>query len=237
MWLYQELLVQLRPTLVIEFGTFQGGSALYFATILSALPPHAPGAAPHKFKVLTVDIHGHLLHPSVAADARIEAVTASSTDALVEQRVRQLQQQCAQSRPCPCCGQGAGVTPLLQVSRPRVRHTGQRSQQGARAAGAARHRAPDTQGRPRGGGGQVTAPATSILLHFFTLLERACCAPASLTARSNVNGHPVARSHGPGPYEAIEAFLEEAPHVFVADAAAEGKFGFTAAPAGWLVRA
>jgi hypothetical protein len=56
------------------------GSALYFATILSALPPHAPGAAPHKFKVLTVDIHGDLLHPSVAADARIEAVTASSTD-------------------------------------------------------------------------------------------------------------------------------------------------------------
>jgi cephalosporin hydroxylase len=54
---------------------------------------------------------------------------------------------------------------------------------------------------------------------------------------SNVNGHPVGLSHGPGPYEAIEAFFEEAPDVFVADAAAEGKFGFTAAPAGWLVRA
>jgi cephalosporin hydroxylase len=53
---------------------------------------------------------------------------------------------------------------------------------------------------------------------------------------SNVNGHPVASSHGPGPYEAIEAFMEEAPDVFVSDAAAEGKFGFTAAPAGWLVR-
>jgi cephalosporin hydroxylase len=57
------------------------------------------------------------------------------------------------------------------------------------------------------------------------------------TVRSNVNGHPVGLSHGPGPYEAIEAFLEEAPDVFVVDMAAEGKFGFTAAPAGWLVRA
>ena len=59
----------------------------------------------------------------------------------------------------------------------------------------------------------------------------------SLTMCSNVNGHPVGLSHGPGPYEAIEAFFDEAPDVFVADAAAEGKFGFTAAPAGWLVRA
>jgi cephalosporin hydroxylase len=58
-----------------------------------------------------------------------------------------------------------------------------------------------------------------------------------LTLSSNVNGHPVGLAHGPGPYEAIEAFLEEAPDVFVGDAAAEGKFGFTAAPAGWLVRA
>jgi hypothetical protein len=190
MWLYQELLVQLRPTLVIEFGTFQGGSALYFATILSALPP---GAAPHKFKVLTVDIHGDLLHPSVAADARIEAVTASSIDALVEQRVRELQQQCVQSHRPPL---QASLVPLpsspyiLQVSRPRVRYTGQRPQQGARAAGAARHRAPHLQRRPRGRGRQVCARCPCPLT------------PHALTARSNVNGHPVGRSHGPGPYVA-----------------------------------
>ena len=91
MWLYQELLVQLRPTLVIEFGTFQGGSALYFATILSALPA---AATPHKFKVITVDIHRNLLHPTVAADTRIEALAASSTDAVVEQRIRELLLEC-----------------------------------------------------------------------------------------------------------------------------------------------
>jgi cephalosporin hydroxylase len=95
MWLYQELLVQLRPALVIEFGTFQGGSALYFATVLSALPAPAAAsgpaaAAPHKFKIVTVDIHGHLLHPTVAADPRIEAIAASSTAPVVEQRIREL---------------------------------------------------------------------------------------------------------------------------------------------------
>lgn len=76
----------------------------------------------------------------------------------------------------------------------------------------------------------------------FVSVQFSCARPRCrpllrLTARSNVNGHPVGLSHGPGPYEAIEAFVEEAPDAFVADAAAEGKFGFTAAPAGWLVRA
>jgi hypothetical protein len=103
MWLYQELLVQLRPSLVVEFGSFQGGSALYFATVLSALPPLSNRAsAPHKFKILTVDIHGDLLHPTVAADARIEAIAASSTDASVEQRIRLLRQQCAARRRARC---------------------------------------------------------------------------------------------------------------------------------------
>ncbi len=83
--------MQLRPTLVIEFGSFQGGSALYFATILSALPA---AATPHKFKVITVDIHRNLLHPTVAADTRIEALAASSTDAVVEQRIRELLLEC-----------------------------------------------------------------------------------------------------------------------------------------------
>ncbi len=47
-----------------------------------------------------MDIHGDLLHLTVAADARIEAIAASSTDASVEQRIRLLRQQCAaRSRP------------------------------------------------------------------------------------------------------------------------------------------
>jgi cephalosporin hydroxylase len=231
MWLYQELLVQLRPSLVIEFGTFQGGSALYFATILSALPPPPPAAAApaaaaaaaaHKFKVVTVDIHGELLHPTVAADSRIEAIAASSTDASVEQRIRELLLECvaatARCTPALCqCVTGASGTPALCSpfsTATTAKRTCCRSCVSSRAS---------------------RAEATGWWWRTGALPPRLL--PSNVTPCSNVNGHPVALSHGPGPYEAIDAFFDEAPGVFVGDAGAEGKFGFTAAPAGWLVRA
>ena len=34
MWNYQEILFELKPSLVIEFGTAHGGSALFFANIM-----------------------------------------------------------------------------------------------------------------------------------------------------------------------------------------------------------
>src|SRR5206468_3343439 len=48
MWNYQEILTEIRPSLVLEFGTCFGGSALYFAEILKLVSP--------RFRVLTVDI-------------------------------------------------------------------------------------------------------------------------------------------------------------------------------------
>ena len=49
---------------------------------------------------------------------------------------------------------------------------------------------------------------------------------------SNVNGHPVMPKHGPGPMEAIEAFMRENQD-FIIDKAAE-KFLFTFNPNGYL---
>ena len=49
MWIYQELLSQLRPECIVEFGTKFGGSALFFADMLGTLNvKHG--------RVLTVDI-------------------------------------------------------------------------------------------------------------------------------------------------------------------------------------
>ncbi len=198
--------MQLRPALVIEFGTFQGGSALYFATVLSALPPHAPGAAPHKFKVLTVDIHGDLLHPSVAADARIEAVTASSTDALVEQRVRQLQQQCVPSRTCPRCGQGSGVTRAAAgIPAPcspywtaiTARRTCCRSCASSRASHTGA-----TAWWWRTGNSACNKHVVTLFHCWSVPAVRSHLSPPC----SNVNGHPVGRSHGPGPCVAPPPF-------------------------------
>jgi len=37
LWVYQEILTEVRPKVVLETGTFKGGSALFFATVLDAL--------------------------------------------------------------------------------------------------------------------------------------------------------------------------------------------------------
>jgi cephalosporin hydroxylase len=68
LWIYQEILHELRPDLIIETGTLRGGSALYLATICDALG-HG--------QIVTIDIKhrsGLPQHP------RIEYVTASSVD-------------------------------------------------------------------------------------------------------------------------------------------------------------
>jgi cephalosporin hydroxylase len=51
-----------------------------------------------------------------------------------------------------------------------------------------------------------------------------------------VNGHPVRPEFGPGPYEALEEFLARHPAEFLHDRAREAKFGFTAAPNGYLIK-
>ena len=51
---------------------------------------------------------------------------------------------------------------------------------------------------------------------------------------TNVNGHPVARKHGPGPKEAVDAFLAET-DAFVVDRERE-KFRVTFNPGGYLRR-
>ena len=51
-----------------------------------------------------------------------------------------------------------------------------------------------------------------------------------------VNGHPVRPDFGPGPWEAVEAFLTEQPGVLRNDVEREGKFGFTVAPHGFFIK-
>lgn len=82
MWNYQEILTDIRPSLVVEFGTYMGGSALFFATIMEKLC--------NDFVVFTVDVNQGPVRDEVLTHDRIEVYTASSTDDRVRQRLCEL---------------------------------------------------------------------------------------------------------------------------------------------------
>lgn len=76
LWIYQEILHEIRPDLIVECGTRHGGSALYLAHLCDLL-----GMG----RIVTVDIlapSAPPLHP------RIEYLTGSSTDPGIVQKVR-----------------------------------------------------------------------------------------------------------------------------------------------------
>lgn len=76
LWLYQELLVRTRPDVVIETGTWCGGSALYLAMVLDHIG-HG--------RVITVDIEAK---PDRPEHPRIKYITGSSVDAAIIAEVR-----------------------------------------------------------------------------------------------------------------------------------------------------
>ena len=67
MWIYQEILHEIEPDLIVETGTYKGGSALYLAHICDLIG---------KGKIVTIDIEDHQRpsHP------RIEYIKGSSID-------------------------------------------------------------------------------------------------------------------------------------------------------------
>ncbi len=78
LWIYQELLFELRPEVVLETGTANGGSALFFASMLDVLG----GAG----EVVTVDVEGDVPRPE---HERITYVTGSSIADETLARVRE----------------------------------------------------------------------------------------------------------------------------------------------------
>jgi len=68
LWIYQEIFSEVKPDVVIETGTYEGGSALYFASLLDIL---------RKGIVLTIDINKSSDLPN---HGRIHYLTGSSLD-------------------------------------------------------------------------------------------------------------------------------------------------------------
>jgi cephalosporin hydroxylase len=85
MWNYQEILFDLKPSLVIEFGTNYGGSALFFANVMRQIG--------EPFKVLSVDVHHGHLEPRARRDSDILFVESRSTIPAVAEQIRSLRSE------------------------------------------------------------------------------------------------------------------------------------------------
>lgn len=78
MWVYQEIIYETRPDLIIETGTYHGGSALYMAMICDAI-----GSG----KVVTIDV---LKRDPQPEHSRLEYILGSSTSTEVVSQVESM---------------------------------------------------------------------------------------------------------------------------------------------------
>lgn len=170
LWLYQEIIVEKRPDLILETGTFEGGSALFMAGVCELLG-HG--------RVITIDASERrcgLSHP------RIECLSGDSADPGILERIRDALQP------------DEKVMAVLDSDHRRE--------------------------------------------HVFTEMELFAQLVTEgqylVVEDTNINGHPVAEHHGPGPKEAVEAFLRTHDE-FVADVSRE-KFFLTFNPGGYLLK-
>lgn len=85
MWNYQEIIYDFKPSLIVEFGTYAGGSTLFFSSVLKAVSPRS--------RVLTVDAAPELAAAAVRADSHIECMGTTTTDPSVATRIRQLRDE------------------------------------------------------------------------------------------------------------------------------------------------
>jgi cephalosporin hydroxylase len=169
LWIYQELLVRSRPDVVIECGTYGGGSALFLAMMLDQIG-HG--------EVITIDIESR---PGMPQHPRITYLTGSSTDPLI---VAQVKQRVGSKR----------VMAIL-----------------------------DSDHRQSHVLNELTIYSELVHPGDYLIVED-----------TSVNGHPTFPEFGPGPMEAVEAFLARTGD-FVIDDRCE-RFLMTLHPRGYLKR-
>lgn len=173
MWVYQEIIHQVRPRLIIETGAAEGGSALFMADMMDIVSGRA--------RVISVDIN-----PRVGwTDPRITFLRGSSTDPEVFKGIRAVAQEAA--------GHGA-VMVVLDSD----------------------HAAPHVAA-------ELALYSTLVTIGSYLIVED-----------TNINGHPVSPGWGPGPTEALQAWLPVHPE-FEIDRERE-KFMLTFNPGGYLRR-
>jgi len=177
MWNYQEILVSLQPSLVIEFGTWHGGSALFFSSVMRQVG--------RPYVVVSVDITASRISEQAKSDPNIRLLTMSSGSPEARESIKTLRQ----NFPGPAFA-------ILDSDHSRQH----------------------------------------VLAEMVNLRDILVAGDYLVVEDSNINGHPVQKSFGPGPYEAIQEYFRMFPRDYDHDFERERKFGFSFAPNGFLRR-
>lgn len=172
LWIYQEILDETRPEVIVETGVFAGGSALYLASICDLLDVG---------KILACDISLEKVHPRVRAHPRIELIEGSSVDPNI---VEYIQSKCDGYR-----------SMVILDSNHECGHVSEE------------------------------------LRCYSPIVSQGCYL---ICEDTNVNNHPVAPDHGPGPFEAVQEFLRQHSE-WTADKRCE-RLLLTFNPGGYLLR-
>jgi cephalosporin hydroxylase len=143
LWVFQEILAETRPDLIVECGTYLGGSARFLASVCDEL-----GAG----RIVTIDV---VERPGRPRHRRISYLTGSSIDEAIVDRVRRRARRARR------------VMAILDSDHSREHVLRE--------------------------------------LELYTPLVTPGC--YLVVEDTNVNGHPVSPGFGPGPMEAVEAFL------------------------------
>jgi cephalosporin hydroxylase len=170
LWTYQEILWETKPDVLVECGTFKGGSAYYFASLMDGM-----GVG----RVVTIDIEDK---PAKPQHPRITYLLGSSTAPEILEKVKSL------IRP------GERVMVSLDSD----------------------HRAAHVQK-------ELELYSPLVTPGMYLVVED-----------MHFNGHPILPKFGPGPTEAVEAFLKTNPP-FERDRTRE-RFLLTFNPGGYLRR-
>lgn len=168
LWIYQEIIYEVRPDVIVETGTAHGGSALYLATLCDIVG---------NGRVITIDL---VARDGLPQHGRITYLTSSSVAEAAVESVRRM------IRP------GERVLVILDSDHARAHVLEEMRLYG-----------------------EMVTPGSYLIVE-----------------DSNINGHPVHRTHGAGPREAIADFLKTTT-AFEVDSSRE-KFFMTFNPGGYL---
>lgn len=79
LWIYQEILWETRPDVIIECGTFHGGSALYYAKLYDIMDIDG--------EIITIDVDAM---PDMPSHKRITYLSGSSISPEIIEKVKEL---------------------------------------------------------------------------------------------------------------------------------------------------